>query len=348
MMNAAPPAPANNTNYISQLTQPIQNTIQTLRENIPQMPQLPEISAPDTQGIRDTISNATAGITSGITDTLGKFGSDAEVGTSATGEFLSSNSIIAKFVFLIFAVIIFMFLANLGIRLLGYFMEPSRSPYLIKGTAPGNSNIVIKQDPSNSDAVPIYRSNNRNKGIEFTWSVWMFIDDIKTGAAMGTPEFSHVFSKGNSMFGANGVATVNNAPGVYLSNSTNTLRVYMDTVKDNNHYMEITNVPLRKWFHLAIRMQNTVMDVYMNGVMSGRKVFNEVPKQNYEDVLVGHNGGFAGTLSNLVYYDRAVNVFELNNTVMFGPNLTQSSRVADTSGTGYYSYLSNLWYYSKL
>lgn len=327
---------------LSQITQPIQNTIQNIRESIP------EISVPNTQTIRDTLSNATTGITSGIQDTLGKFESQTEVGTSATSDFLTSNSLIAKFVFLIFAVIVFMFVANLGIKLLGYFMEPSRSPYVFKGTVPGNANIVVKQDPTNSDSVTIFRSNNRGKGIEFTWSVWMFIDDIKTGGGATTAEFSHVFSKGNRVFGQNGIATVNNAPGVYLSNQTNTLRVYMDTVKDNNHYIEITNVPLRKWFHLAIRMQNTVMDVYVNGVMSGRKTFLEVPKQNYEDVLVGNNGGFAGTLSNMIYYDRAVNVFELNNTVMFGPNLTQSSRVPDNGRSGYYSYLSNLWYYSKL
>jgi hypothetical protein len=333
---------ASQPSAISRLTEPIQNTFQTIRENIPELPQ---ISAPDTQSIRDTFSNATTG----IKESLEKFGSDSEVGTSATSDFLSSNSIIAKFVFLIFVVIIFMFLANLGISLLGYFMEPSRNPHVFKGTVPGNANIVVKQDPSNTDSVPIFRSNNQNKGIEFTWSVWMFIDDIKTDSnSLTSPEFSHVFSKGNNVFNQTGIATVNNAPGVYLSNKTNTLRIYMDTVKDNNHYMEITNVPIRKWFHLAIRMQNTVMDVYMNGVMSGRKTFSEVPKQNYEDILIGQNGGFSGTLSNLVYYARALNVFELNNTVMYGPNLTQSSRVADSANTGYYSYLSNLWYYSKL
>jgi len=339
-MNVAP-----EPSTISQITQPIQNTIQSIRESIPEIPQM---EAPDTQAIRDTFSNATSGITSGIQETLGKFGTEAEVGTSATSEFLTSNSIIAKFVFLIFVVIIFMFLANLGISLLGYFMEPSRSPYVFKGTVPGNANIIVRQDPNNADSVPIFRSNNRGKGIEFTWSVWMFIDDIKTDNAANTAEFSHIFSKGNRVFGQNGVATVNNAPGVYLSNQTNTLRIYMDTVKDNNQYLEITNVPLRKWFHVAVRMQNTVLDVYMNGVMAGRKTFNEVPKQNYEDVLVGQNGGFSGTLSNLVYYDRAVNVFELNNVVMYGPNLTQSSRVPDNARSGYYSYLSNLWYYSKL
>jgi len=337
------PVPESN-NYLSNIAQPIQNTIQTIKENIPD---LPEINAPDTPSITGSLDTLKSNITSGLTDTLNKFSSESDVG-SASSEFLSSNSIIAKFVFLIFVVIVFMFLANLGIKLIGYFMEPSRDPYLVKGTAPGNANIVIKQDPNNSDSVPIFRSNNQSKGLELTWSVWLFIDDIKVDLPSGSPKFSHIFSKGNRTFDSNGIATVNNAPGVYLSNTENTIRVYMDTVRDNNQYIDITNIPLRKWFHLAVRVQNTVLDVYVNGVMSGRKEYSEVLKQNYEDVLVGHNNGFTGTLSNLVYYSRALNVFELNNILMYGPNITQSSRVPDNSRSGYYSYLSNLWYYAKL
>jgi hypothetical protein len=337
-MNAVPPQDTNN--YLSQITQPLKNTLETIKANIPE--------APNTEQLTGAIGNLKTNITTGISDTLNQFGSESEVGTSAASGFLDSNSIIAKFVFLIFVLIAFMFLANLGISLIGYFTEPSRDPYLVKGTVPGNANITIHQDPENADSVPIFRSNNRSKGLEFTWSVWLFIDDIKTSLPAGSSEFSNIFSKGNNTFGTNGVATVNNGPGVYISNKTNTIRVYMDSVNNNNQYIEITNIPLRKWFHFAVRVKNTVMDVYMNGVMSGRHVFSEVPKQNYENVLVGYNGGFSGTLSNLVYYARAVNVFELNNIIMYGPNLTQSSRVADNSRTGYYSYLSNLWYYSKL
>jgi hypothetical protein len=329
-----------NNNFLSQITEPIKNTMDTIRANIP------EIQAPDTQQITGAFDNLKTNITTGISDSLNKFSSESEVGTSAPSDFLNSNSIIAKFVFLIFVLIAFMFLANLGIRLIGYFTEPSKDPYVIKGMVPGNANIIVHQDPSIKDSVPILRSNNKSKGLEFTWTAWIFIDDIKTGVT--TPKYSHIFSKGNTNFNSDGIATVNNGPGVYLSNTKNEIRIYMDTVKDNNNFLTITEIPLRKWLHLAIRVQNNVLDVYINGVMSGRKLFSEVPKQNYENILVGYNGGFSGSLSNMVYYARAVNVFELNNTVMYGPNLKQSTRVADNSRSGYYSYLSNLWYYSKL
>jgi hypothetical protein len=108
-------------------------------------------------------------------------------------------------------------------------------------------------------------------------------------------------------------------------------------------------MPLRKWFHCAIRLQNKILDVYINGVISGRLVLKNVPKQNYDDVNVCKNGGFNGSFADLRYYDRAISVFEINNVVMWGRNTsaaTTSGGVA-SDGTGFPYYLSYLWYSSK-
>ena len=58
-------------------------------------------------------------------------------------------------------------------------MQPEDSPHLIDGMVDAKQQIVFPQDPADSNAVTIYRSVNENKGIEFTWSVWIFIDDLK-------------------------------------------------------------------------------------------------------------------------------------------------------------------------
>ena len=98
----------------------------------------------------------------------------------------------------------------------------------------------------------------------------------------------------------------------------------MNTVKygDTNTSVVIDNMPIKKWVHLAIRLQNQILDVYVNGVLSKRVILNNVPKQNYSDVYVGQNGGFSGKLSSLRYYSSALNVFEINSIVRKGPNLT--------------------------
>jgi len=321
-----------------------QNTFQSIGK------QLSSIKPPEvtTQGIRDGATQGLASITSSIdatkesvNNTIGQFSSENAV--SASKDFLESNSIIAKFVFVIFVVIVFLFLMSLGISIMSYFFQKSRSPYLVSGMVSGNSNLIIPQDPNNPDSVTVYRSNNQSTGLEATWSVWLLINSLN---ATGVLDYNHIFSKGNSTFASNGVSTNTNAPGVYISKNDNTLRIYMDSMMNNRNSVDISNIPLKKWFHLAIRIENTIMDIYINGTISGRLIFSDAPKQNYDNVLVGSNGGFQGQLSNLVYYDHALGVFDINNILLQGPNLTQSS--SQKSNTGYYSYLSNSWYSSKL
>lgn len=329
------------------ISKPVQNTFDSITKQVSEI-KLPEIN---TQQIGENIGNTVNNISetfdsarATVSSSLNDFSSQNVV--NASQDFLNSNSIIAKFVFLILVVIVFLFLLNLGIKLIQYFLKPSKNVYLIDGLVPGSSSVTVSQNPKSADSVIVYRSNNQSKGIEATWSVWLYVENFSKKVNTTGETFSHIFNKGNSMFNENGVASVNNAPGLYISDSTNKLRVYMDTVVDNKNYLEITNIPLKKWFHVAIRIQNNVLDVYINGTISARKNLMDVPKQNYDDVHICKNGGFQGQLSNLYYADYAMSVVGINNFILKGPNLKQSSMVK--TNIGYYSYLSNLWYSSKL
>jgi len=96
-----------------------------------------------------------------------------------------------------------------------------------------------------------------------------------------------------------------------------------------------------------MRMQNTIFDIYVNGIISNRLMLQDVPKQNYNDVNIGKNGGFPGKLSNLRYYTHALNAFDINNIVSSGPNTNQSS-LSGATASGYSGYLSNIWYSNKM
>jgi len=296
------------------------------------------------------ITNSLENLKSSVGNTLNDFSAKGPTFASASQEFLDSNSIIAKFVFLILILIAFMFLVSLGTSLIGYFSQPSRNPYLISGMISGNTPIIISQDPKNSSAITIYRSNNQNNGIEFTWSVWLFINNINTDS---TFKYNHIFNKGDVTFNQDGVASVNNAPGLYLSSETNTLRLFMDNIVNADNlsstpYLDITNVPINKWVNVIIRLKNNLMDVYINGTVSGIKQFTNVPKQNYNNVNICQNTGFSGYLSDLRYFDHDLNVFEINNIVLAGPNTNASASTSNPiKATGYPYYLSNMWYASK-
>ena len=104
--------------------------------------------------------------------------------------------------------------------------------------------------------------------------------------------------------------------------------------------VDIPNIPLGRWFNIAVRMQNKIMDTYVNGTIAKRFIFENVPKQNYADISVG---GFTGDLSDLRYFNEALNVFQLNNISMAGPNLTSANA---SSVDSRFDYLSTSWYQS--
>jgi hypothetical protein len=284
--------------------------------NRPLTEQLPDIQT----GATNTITNVTESVSSSLKDF-----STQSIGTTSE-EFLNSNSMISKFAFLVLVLIVFIMLMNLGVFLINYILQPSKSPYVIKGLQPGNRTVRIPQDPKNSNAVTIYRSNNADKGIEFTWTVWINIDRLPDSP-------KNIFTKG---FGGS-----QRGPSVSLkgnADKTGSIIVGMDSVNASDaNIIEIPNIPLGRWFNLAIRMQNKIMDVYVNGTVTKRYVFSSIPRQNFGDVIVGE---FDGTLSDLRYFDSALNIFQLNNIAMAGPNLKSESKTLDTR----FDYLSSLWY----
>jgi len=289
-------------------------------------------------GMANNVSNATEY----IKDSVSLFGDADLVGT--TEGFLSSNTLVAKFAFIVLVLIIFMILVNLGVKLVGYFMKPKTDPFLISGTMNASNEVIIYQDPKNNDSVPILRSNNQNKGIEFTWSIWIYINDTAK-----TPRYSNIFNKGNATYRDDGIASVNNGPGLYLDNTNNDLIVVMNTVAISNpeEVIVVKDIPLRKWFHCVIRAENTALDVYINGGIVSRHVLQDVPKQNYQNVNVCKNGGFNGNIADLQYFDKALSVFQINNIVSWGRNTSASNAAGSADATGFPYYLSSLWYSSN-
>ena len=262
-------------------------------------------------------------------------------GTFGTREFLESNSLVAKFAFLLLVIFSFIILLRLGISVISYIFKPNESPHLIDGMVDASQMIIFPQDPSNNGSVTIYRSVNANDGVEFTWSVWLFINNIYDSGNAGT--FKHIFSKGNSDLQENGLIYPNNAPGLYLAPNTNALVLLMNTFNVINEEITIPDIPINKWVNVIIRCQNTTLDVYINGTISRSINLVGVPKQNYGDVYVAMNGGFNGYISNLWYYNYALGTAAIQQIASHGPKtkMIGSSGMSDN----FFNYLSLRWFF---
>jgi hypothetical protein len=261
-------------------------------------------------------------------------------GTFGTKEFLESNSLVAKFAFLLLVLFAFIVLLRLGITVLSYMFKPNMSPHLIDGMVDATQMIIFPQDPSSNGAVTIYRSVDATDGLEFTWSTWIFINGLQTNAGI----FKHVFSKGNSDLTENGMIQPNNAPGLYIAPNTNSLVVVMNTYNVINEEITIPDIPLNKWVNVIIRCQNTTLDVYINGTIARSINLVGIPKQNYGDVYVAMNGGFDGYISNLWYYNYALGTTAIQNIVNGGPNTKMIGGNLSMT-VPMYNYLSLRWFF---
>jgi len=260
---------------------------------------------------------------SGSSSAFNQFSSNKYI--DSTKDFLNSNSIVAQIAFLLLVLFVFIILLRLGISLLGYFLSPTGSPKLIDGMVDAKQLIVIPQDPESQGSITITRSVNADEGIEFTWSVWIFIDDLTYNSG----KYRCVFYKGND-FAKNtnandsentyGLNFPNNAPGLYIAPNTNSLKVIMNTFNVINEEITIDNIPINNWVNVIIRCQSNTLDIYINGTITKSHHLHGVPRQNYGDVFIAPNGGFSGYISNLWYYNYALGITEISKLASKGPN----------------------------
>jgi hypothetical protein len=186
----------------------------------------------------------------------------------------------------------------------------SDSPWIIQESKNAKNSLVISQDPKNENSITLYRSDNSESGAEFTYSFWFVIENMEYKHG----EWKHMFHKGNK------TAYPNKAPGVYISPTTNTIRIFMNTLQNIDEYVDIEDIPIKKWVHMAIVLRGKYLDIYVNGYLRKRHELSGVPKQNFGDLWLNLFGGFEGYMCRLRYHRRALQFNEVESIVRKGPS----------------------------
>ena len=285
----------------------------------------------------------------------------------SVGEFFSSNTMIAKATFLLGVITIFTILFYVGSKMIYYFFSPSEVPYLINGMKDATEALTITQNAGQKTSIPILRSNNQYGGVEFTYSFWIYVNNINYNE---TTDYKHVFNKGSSPNsigeGGAGLFGPNNCPGVYLytgkknlNNSTLTddfpllgmlvrLNVFHNNQTIKKVYYDdiyVDAIPIKKWVGVIIKVTSqNICDIYINGTLMKRHKLSNIVKQNYDNLYVNYNGGFSGNLSNLKYYNYAIGTLEIDSLTTNGPSLKikEDSNIEKSKP----HYLSSQWYFN--
>ena len=216
-----------------------------------------------------------------------------------------------------------------------------------------NKTITITQNPIVTNVNQIQVSENERTGIEFTYSFYLNVDPSTFRQEFG---LQHIFHKGYS-----GEFPLL-APGVFMRSDTNTLRVYMNTFKTWNNYIEVENIPLSKWVHVAVICKDSSLEIFINGNLSKKMSFDGYAAyQNFQDVICfnqrrislsqskipsvdtnGFNvfGSMKGMLSRLTYFNYALCMAEIQAEMNQGPSSKMDSSNLDEVPP----YLSDTWW----
>lgn len=180
-----------------------------------------------------------------------------------------------------------------------------------------NQNIII-DTPVNAFGLKNNKFTVKNSelGLEFSYSVWIYIQDWTHG-------WKNIFVKGSGSPGSSTqdqpASSQLRAPGLWLYPDTNALHARINTYASPNEGCDIKNIPLQKWVHIGYVLNNRTVDMYIDGKLERSCVLRGVPKLNDSELVVCDNNGFFGKISNLVYYKYALKPEDIHNIYSNGP-----------------------------
>lgn len=249
---------------------------------------------------------------------------NAEIARIVEVEGESKVSYFIKIVVVIIIIVAFIYLVKYLIT--RYQLSLYSTTNLLINSKNAKYPLVISQDTNSVNYKAIKRSEDKD-GAQFTYGFWFLIDnfDYKKG------EWKHVFHKGND------TSFPNRAPGVWFHPDKNSIRVYMNTQDKMLEYVDIDNIPIRKWVYMNIILNQNIskadslnpdslvtstanLDIYINGFLKIRKELSSLPKQNDDDLWINMFGGFEGYVSNIKYYPYSITYSEINDEISAGPS----------------------------
>jgi len=167
--------------------------------------------------------------------------------------------------------------------------------YLLRNLPNPSSSITVhnpiqdgRKELNSTMAIP--KSVNQREGLTFSYTCWVKIDD-----------FAYRYGSQRVIFTKGPTDLSSMCPALLVDGNTNSLLVKLDTY-GATEVIPISNIPAKKWLHIAIAVDQDSIDVYVNGTLHTHHTLAQLPRQNDSTVNTGTAGGFDGKIASLQYY----------------------------------------------
>jgi len=143
--------------------------------------------------------------------------------------------------------------------------------------------------------------------VNFTYSIWIYIDDWSYRYG----QEKVIFSRGS---------TSGLMPALSLAPIENTLHVTTSITDGQPFETVVQNIPIQKWTNLIVSLNTRTLDIYVNGKLVRTSVLPGMPKLDPNaELRLTPRGGFSGYTSRFNYWSDTINPQEAWNVYKNGP-----------------------------
>lgn len=185
---------------------------------------------------------------------------------------------------------------------------------IVSGSQPGDT-LVTK-----STALPL--SFNQPEGAVYSYMGWILVKDF----TLGYGERRVILSK-------------DDAPGIYLDSTSNSL-VFAVKTYGTTETILIPGISAMKWIHFAIVVDQSAVDIYINGTLRQHHTLGQLPDQNDKPITMGP--GWNGVLARTNYFPRVLTIQEIKKDAAEQPPDALERTI---SGPNYFDIT---WYIGRL
>ena len=149
---------------------------------------------------------------------------------------------------------------------------------------------------------------------QYTYSFWVFINGVPNDSQYWgnyrTNDWKHILNRGHRLI--DNQASLQ-SPGFWLSPNNNKLYAALSTNKEVE-FIALGDIDMDQWVNVTFVRRGQVIEAYKNGKLEKTLSLyhNPVPSSR-SDILITQNGGFAGNISYIQYFNRSLGPQEIRN-----------------------------------
>jgi hypothetical protein len=97
---------------------------------------------------------------------------------------------------------------------------------------------------------------------------------------------------------------------------------------------EVTQIPLKTWFHIALTSYDNMVEIYMDGALVETIYFENAIKINYSPLHIAELGGFDGYISKLAIFSGVLSRGDIQKKYLVGPGNVDMESCVKPINTG--------------